>query len=63
MIKMGDKRPSFLGKRSLGSLNVNEEEDDTSESPAKQRRQGASPMFLKKLQSVGVERREANGAV
>ena len=63
MIKMGDKRPSFLGKRSLGSLDVNEEEDDTSESPAKQRRQGASPMFLKKLQSVGVERREANGAV
>lgn len=62
MIKMGDKRPSFLGKRSLGSLDVNEE-DDTSESPAKQRRQGASPMFLKKLQSVGVERREANGAV
>lgn len=54
---MGDKRPSFLGKRSLVSLDEEEEVG----SPSKVRRQG--PMFLKKLQSVGVERREANGGM
>ncbi|VDI37744.1 retinoblastoma-like protein 1 [Mytilus galloprovincialis] len=62
MIKMGDKRPSFLGKRSLGALDVNGDEEG-SESPTKLRRQGSSPMFLKKLQSLGVERREANGSM